>query len=572
MNAERNLRFVDKPFPSVSVIVPVYNHASFVAEAVGSVIAQTFPALEIIAIDDGSTDESGRLLRELAANEPRMQVHWQSNRGSAAAINRGISLAKGNWIALLNSDDRWHPKRLEKLLRLADRNRANFCLSATRPMDRHGSIIRDSKHPWVAMYRSIIATLNEYGPRDAFCLANPAVSTSNFIFSVDLYRTVGAFRNFRFIPDWDWALRASFTDTCQIAWEKSVLLDYRLHDSNTISQSGLRSSVEILRMLSDRQKASTDRARYIEQARNFYWRDVRAHVRRVGFAKGLSASDQAHLEERVTASTVIEQLERERDEARAHAEASQRQRDQDLAHMQRALEQAAEQRDQDLAHMREALERSDAQRATDLAQLRDAYEAQIAQLHDTISQERDVAAASREQLERERDEARAHAKATSDLRDHDLAEMQSVFQRAIEQRDLEHTQIRESFSTKLSSTESEVARLNDLINQMTEKHRIELANVETALELERSAGKLRLEMSKKALDELRATLEMRYLAQATSFVRQKDQLDGSFNELKSDLASEIQARETEISRLREELEFERKRWIGPRLRRAFWLK
>jgi hypothetical protein len=204
--------------------------------------------------------------------------------------------------------------------------------------------------------------------------------------------------------------------------------------------------------------------------------------------------------------------------------------------------------------------------------LRDAYEAQIAQLHDTISQERDVASASREQLERERDEARAHAKAISDLRDHDLVEMRSVFQSAIEQRDLEHTQICDSFSTKLNSTESEVTRLNDLINQMTKKHRIELASVEAALELERSAGKLQLEMSKKALDELRATLEMRYLAQATSFVRQKDQLDGSFNELKSDLASEIQARETEIIRLREELVLERKRWIGLRLRRALWLK
>lgn len=98
------------PLP-VSVIIPTHNRAYCLARAVDSVLAQSQPPLEIIVIDDGSTDETAALIARYGAS---VRYHRQSQRGVAAARNVGIGLARGEWIALLDSDDAWLPHKLAR--------------------------------------------------------------------------------------------------------------------------------------------------------------------------------------------------------------------------------------------------------------------------------------------------------------------------------------------------------------------------------------------------------------------------------------------------------------------------
>src|SRR5947208_1919794 len=97
--------------PLVSVVIPVFNRHRYVREAIESVLAQTYPAVEVVVTDDGSTDETPDVLRSFG---DRIRVITQPNAGIAAARNVAVGAARGSLIALLDSDDRWLPNKLER--------------------------------------------------------------------------------------------------------------------------------------------------------------------------------------------------------------------------------------------------------------------------------------------------------------------------------------------------------------------------------------------------------------------------------------------------------------------------
>ena len=123
--------------PKISVIIPVYNVEKYLARCLDSVLAQHFPDVEILCIDDGSTDGSLSILREYAARDSRIRVLEQKNSGASAARNAGLEAAKGRWIAFVDSDDEVLPGIWTTLLDDAGDADA-VCFSAEEVREENG--------------------------------------------------------------------------------------------------------------------------------------------------------------------------------------------------------------------------------------------------------------------------------------------------------------------------------------------------------------------------------------------------------------------------------------------------
>jgi len=117
--------------PMVSIVMPVYNSARYLEEAVDSLMAQTCQDFELIAVDDGSTDESGHILDRYADSDSRIRVIHQANGGISAARNRGMREARGKYIAVMDSDDVCLPNRLERQIAFME-SRPEVGLSGSR--------------------------------------------------------------------------------------------------------------------------------------------------------------------------------------------------------------------------------------------------------------------------------------------------------------------------------------------------------------------------------------------------------------------------------------------------------
>ncbi|MGD1919826.1 MAG: glycosyltransferase family 2 protein [Pleurocapsa sp.] len=111
--------------PEVSIIIPVYNSEAYIAQAIESVLNQTYSNFEIILVDDASTDSTIEVARSFQDKRLKI-ISNKQNRGVSYGRNCGIKAAKGNWIALLDSDDWYAPERLEKLLLVANQENADL--------------------------------------------------------------------------------------------------------------------------------------------------------------------------------------------------------------------------------------------------------------------------------------------------------------------------------------------------------------------------------------------------------------------------------------------------------------
>lgn len=244
--------------PLVSVVLPAYNHASYLMEAIESVRAQTWQDWELIVIDDGSTDDSWQLLQAAALrwNDRRIRILTQANAGSHATLNRGMAMARGRYVAILNSDDRFHPERLQCLVQLARSAVGEvFIATGLDLIDETGAVI-ETPHWWSTMYADLVRhwhdakATSSHPAVDALLWGNFTVTTSNFFLSRTLWERLGRFRNVRYVPDWDYALRvASEAPQAFHFLPDRHLLDYRLHGRNTILGGALRNHAEAYRVL-----------------------------------------------------------------------------------------------------------------------------------------------------------------------------------------------------------------------------------------------------------------------------------------------------------------------------------
>jgi succinoglycan biosynthesis protein ExoO len=118
---------------TVTVLIAAYNAAGFVGRAIASALAQSLAPLEVLVVDDASTDDTGAVVQQLAAADCRIRlITLQRNGGPSAARNAGLDAARGEWIAVLDADDAFMPQRLQRMLRFAVESTADIVVDNFR--------------------------------------------------------------------------------------------------------------------------------------------------------------------------------------------------------------------------------------------------------------------------------------------------------------------------------------------------------------------------------------------------------------------------------------------------------
>lgn len=221
----------------ISVVMPAYNHERFVARALESVERQSLPPGEIVVVDDGSTDQTARLVANRSVRG--LRLIRQENRGAHNALNRAIRLSRGDWLAVLNSDDAWETERLEHAWAVCRETGAALVVGAVRLVDEDGGSV-DPTNEIAQWYGKARSWASEAGSlRSVLARHNIGVTTSNFFFHRSLWTRLGGFRDYRYVHDYDLLLRAVEMCPGRVVYEPE--LDgvlYRVHPANTITEGG----------------------------------------------------------------------------------------------------------------------------------------------------------------------------------------------------------------------------------------------------------------------------------------------------------------------------------------------
>jgi len=223
----------------VSVVIPLYNHERYIATAIESVFAQTVHPAEIIIIDDGSTDGSFEKVRQLCRDRPDV-IFWSwPNQGAHHTLNAAIYRATGDFVAILNSDDRYDPERLAACLSVVQSHpTVDVVATEISFIDEKG---RAMASRW---YDDALAFYKESGNLSlALCNANFLMTTSNLFIRRAAFEAVGYFSPLRYTHDLEFFLRLLLAKKT-IHFLARPLLTYRFHSGNTIAESRAGTDVE----------------------------------------------------------------------------------------------------------------------------------------------------------------------------------------------------------------------------------------------------------------------------------------------------------------------------------------
>ncbi|MBM9513015.1 glycosyltransferase [Desulfogranum marinum] len=220
---------------SVSVVMPLYNHECYVEESIFSVINQNYPVLELIVIDDGSSDNSGEIVKK--NNDSRVKYVFQENKGAHDAINKALSLSKGKYIAIINSDDVYHPSRIEKCLESIKCDTSiDAVFSSVDYIDdksKYLNTVIGAEENWQGKEAGNSFASSRQLTLDLLA-GNFIKTTSNLFCRAECFDKVGLFRNLRYTHDYDFFLRLS--SQCKVKFIEEPLLKYRVHPGNTLKE------------------------------------------------------------------------------------------------------------------------------------------------------------------------------------------------------------------------------------------------------------------------------------------------------------------------------------------------
>ena len=263
--------------PLVSVVIPAYNHERLVGAAVESVLQQTCADLELIVIDDGSRDRTAEVVQ--GYTDSRLAYYYQENQDAYNTINRGLGMARGEYVAILNSDDIYTPDRLERLLRRRELSGAECLFSDVIPISDNGEVFSDPAFGWNLWHRKNRSFYRQCGDLyTAFLKGNFMVTTSNLFMTGRAVRAVGNFCSLRYLHDYDYIFRMMLAHPGKVDYlEDEKLLYYRIHAGNTLGEAAITGRLQdqqlirkyMLAVVSDTQKnyveAGCDRLVELEQ-------------------------------------------------------------------------------------------------------------------------------------------------------------------------------------------------------------------------------------------------------------------------------------------------------------------
>lgn len=224
---------------SVSVIIPLYNHEKYIRETLESAIEQTVRPLEIIVVDDGSSDNSAKIARSFADRYAQVKFWSQENRGAHCALNAAIYRARGDIVGILNSDDMYHPDRLaECLFAFRSEPAIDAVFTGINCVNDQGIVFSNS---W---YEQALSFYKEIGDLSlALINGNFLLTTSNLMVRRNLFQKIGYFSNLRYTHDLDFFLRLTLHNI-DVRILDRALLDYRIHENNTIAENHSKVKIE----------------------------------------------------------------------------------------------------------------------------------------------------------------------------------------------------------------------------------------------------------------------------------------------------------------------------------------
>lgn len=217
----------NEPPPLVTVIIPCYNHANYVARAVASVLQQDYQSIQLVVIDDGSSDGSAEVLEALALETP-FELVRQENQGICKTLNRGVrEFARGAWIALLASDDFWRHDKIRLQIEALDADRqVRFCFSQAREFCNETDADKGKVFP-ARVHQGRV--LNRVFVRQH-------VPAGTMMFARSLFDELGGFDERLREEDWDFVIRSAAAT--RFAAVAEPLLYYRAHAGNTMRTAG----------------------------------------------------------------------------------------------------------------------------------------------------------------------------------------------------------------------------------------------------------------------------------------------------------------------------------------------
>ncbi|MDF0750461.1 glycosyltransferase [Marinobacter sp. 71-i] len=200
---------------TVSVVTPTYNRARFLPDAVSSVLAQTYADLELIIVDDGSEDDTVKVLEPFLA-DGRVRYFYQENQGQSHARNLALEQARGDFIAFLDSDDMWAPEKLEKQLAVLRANpEVDIVHGDEAVIDEQGTVIS-------------IENMKRYSGRiTRYLLADNSVSITTALVRRRCFDEMGGFDTSVGVAD-DYELWLRFSARYYYQYEPDIVASYRV--------------------------------------------------------------------------------------------------------------------------------------------------------------------------------------------------------------------------------------------------------------------------------------------------------------------------------------------------------